>query len=284
VRAARRQAEGELQGERGRGGGSAAKPDAETRNRVADLEQENKTLRQRVEAARLRVHDLLSRLTFSRGAGARGRGTGGCARRARHSRCQRRGSVSTKSTAVQGDDRRRGVHGAVRPAPEYTREVAAYVDQALKKVLSQGPIVETHKAAILARWNHERVVPGEEGRARGRRAPCGTGGRSDEAAPAGERKAVTSSSPSLVRKWCFSDRRHSLRLRRSDAGDRSYGGLAGGVLSLLGGSVAAGVLFFVVGRRVERRTADAAARAAAARTSGCWGKHDSASCSRRKKS
>src|SRR5256885_2744670 len=34
--------------------------------------------------------------------------------------------------------------------PEYTREVAAYVDQALKQVLSQGPIVETHKAAILA--------------------------------------------------------------------------------------------------------------------------------------
>src|SRR2546428_14163584 len=35
-------------------------------------------------------------------------------------------------------------------SPEYTREVAAYVDQALKKVLSQGPLVETHKAAILA--------------------------------------------------------------------------------------------------------------------------------------
>ena len=34
--------------------------------------------------------------------------------------------------------------------PEYTREVAGFVDQALKKVLSQGPIVETHKAAILA--------------------------------------------------------------------------------------------------------------------------------------
>ena len=34
--------------------------------------------------------------------------------------------------------------------PEYTREVAAYVDQALKNVLSQGVIVETHKAAILA--------------------------------------------------------------------------------------------------------------------------------------
>jgi cell division protein ZapA len=34
--------------------------------------------------------------------------------------------------------------------PEYTREVAGHVDQALKKVLSQGPIVEIHKAAILA--------------------------------------------------------------------------------------------------------------------------------------
>jgi len=34
--------------------------------------------------------------------------------------------------------------------PEYTGELAAYLDQALKKVLSQGPLVETHKAAILA--------------------------------------------------------------------------------------------------------------------------------------
>jgi cell division protein ZapA len=34
--------------------------------------------------------------------------------------------------------------------PEYTREVAGYVDQALKKVLSSGGLVETHKAAILA--------------------------------------------------------------------------------------------------------------------------------------
>ena len=56
-------AEGDLKESGGRSG-SAAKPDAETRSRVADLEQENKTLRQRVEAARLRVHDLLSRLTF----------------------------------------------------------------------------------------------------------------------------------------------------------------------------------------------------------------------------
>lgn len=34
--------------------------------------------------------------------------------------------------------------------PEYTREVAAHVDEALQKVLSSGPLVETHKAAILA--------------------------------------------------------------------------------------------------------------------------------------
>jgi hypothetical protein len=57
-------AEAELKESGTRGAGSATKPDPETRNRVADLEQENKALRQRVEAARVRVHDLLSRLTF----------------------------------------------------------------------------------------------------------------------------------------------------------------------------------------------------------------------------
>ncbi len=34
--------------------------------------------------------------------------------------------------------------------PEYTRAVAAHVDQALSDVQSTGTIVETHKAAILA--------------------------------------------------------------------------------------------------------------------------------------
>src|ERR1041385_2435361 len=34
--------------------------------------------------------------------------------------------------------------------PEYTREVAGYLDQALKRVLAQSGLVETHKAAILA--------------------------------------------------------------------------------------------------------------------------------------
>ncbi|HXL11279.1 MAG TPA: hypothetical protein VN955_07775 [Gemmatimonadales bacterium] len=65
----------------GAGGGAAAKPDAETRGRAADLEQENRTLRQRVEGARTRVHDLLSRLTFleeqARQTGGNGGGGGG---------------------------------------------------------------------------------------------------------------------------------------------------------------------------------------------------------------
>jgi cell division protein ZapA len=34
--------------------------------------------------------------------------------------------------------------------PEYTREVASYVDGAIRRVLASGPIVESHKAAILA--------------------------------------------------------------------------------------------------------------------------------------
>src|SRR3970282_46617 len=62
----------------------------------------------------------------------------------------RRRSVSAKKHAV--DVMIGGEEYTVRSdlPPEYTRDVAAYVDQALKKVLSQGPIVETHKAAILA--------------------------------------------------------------------------------------------------------------------------------------
>jgi hypothetical protein len=78
-------AEAELKESGGsRGGASAAaKPDPETRTRVLDLEQENKALRQRVETAKLRVHDLLSRLTFLEeqarqgGAGNGGGGTAG---------------------------------------------------------------------------------------------------------------------------------------------------------------------------------------------------------------
>ncbi len=34
--------------------------------------------------------------------------------------------------------------------PEYTRQVAGYVDQSIRRVLHAGPMVESHKAAILA--------------------------------------------------------------------------------------------------------------------------------------
>jgi cell division protein ZapA len=34
--------------------------------------------------------------------------------------------------------------------PDYTRQVAAYVDAAIRRVLQAGPLVESHKAAILA--------------------------------------------------------------------------------------------------------------------------------------
>jgi uncharacterized membrane protein YgcG len=77
-------AEADLKETAGKGGAAVAKPDPEMRGRVVDLEQENKVLRQRVEAAKLRVHDLLSRLTFleeqARDSGnGGGRGSGGTA-------------------------------------------------------------------------------------------------------------------------------------------------------------------------------------------------------------
>src|SRR5439155_10588683 len=50
-------AEGELKESGGRGGASGAKPDAETRNRGADLGQENKRWGQRGEAGRGGVQD-----------------------------------------------------------------------------------------------------------------------------------------------------------------------------------------------------------------------------------
>ena len=52
------------------GGSGAARP---------ELETENKVLRQRVDAARVRVHDLLSRLTFLEEQ-AKESGNGGAAR------------------------------------------------------------------------------------------------------------------------------------------------------------------------------------------------------------
>jgi hypothetical protein len=62
-RARATKAEADLKASAG-SGGSVGKLDPETRGRVADLEQENKALRQRMEGARGRVQDLLSRLAF----------------------------------------------------------------------------------------------------------------------------------------------------------------------------------------------------------------------------
>ena len=63
-------------------GAAPARLDPEVRGRISDLEQENKHLKQRVEAARVRVGELLGRLTFledqarETAAGARGAGGG----------------------------------------------------------------------------------------------------------------------------------------------------------------------------------------------------------------
>lgn len=58
-------AENELKVAGGTGaGGASVRHEVEARSRVGELESENKALRLRVEAARLRVNDLLSRLSF----------------------------------------------------------------------------------------------------------------------------------------------------------------------------------------------------------------------------
>lgn len=60
-----------------------ARAEPEMRQRTAELEAENRALRQRVEATRIRVQDLLARLAFleEQGREASGAtGTGGAAR------------------------------------------------------------------------------------------------------------------------------------------------------------------------------------------------------------
>jgi hypothetical protein len=61
-----------------------ARPDPELRTRMAEMEAENRALRQRVEATRARLHDLLTRLSFleeqGRETAGGATGTGGAAR------------------------------------------------------------------------------------------------------------------------------------------------------------------------------------------------------------
>jgi hypothetical protein len=84
-------AETDLKESLGGKGPAPVKLDPEIKSRVADLEQENKTLRQRVEAARGRVHDLLSRLTFLEEQARETPGNGGG-----------RGSGTTRGSAAGG--------------------------------------------------------------------------------------------------------------------------------------------------------------------------------------
>jgi chromosome segregation ATPase len=77
-------AEAELKDIGARGAGTA-RADPDVKARATELEQENRALRQRVEAAKVRVQDLLSRLTFleeqarQAGDGGAGAGSGGSA-------------------------------------------------------------------------------------------------------------------------------------------------------------------------------------------------------------
>src|SRR5207244_6217115 len=134
-----------------------------------------------------------------RGApGGRGGGGGG-GWGGERSGCRRRSPVSTKKHAVKvmiG-----GEEYTVRSdlPPEYTREVAGYVDQALKKVLSQGPIVETHKAAILAALDiTNELFQAKKGE---REVAARLAALADDLTkllPPGKRKAVISHSSSVV--------------------------------------------------------------------------------------
>lgn len=57
-------AEAELQEYKTRGGGPAGPEMVQTRQRVVELEMENRQLRQRIDSARERVATIESRLTF----------------------------------------------------------------------------------------------------------------------------------------------------------------------------------------------------------------------------
>jgi cell division protein FtsB len=68
-----------LRAETGRGGASG-RPDADMRARLAELEADNRALRQRVDTARERVSGLLGRLTFLEEQAREQSGNGGAGR------------------------------------------------------------------------------------------------------------------------------------------------------------------------------------------------------------
>src|SRR5207245_3956230 len=96
--------------------------DPETRGRVAELEQGNRTLRQRGDAARGRVHALLWRLTFleeqARQAGGNG-GVGGAAGAAGATAAGGTGGATSSGSGGGGGTG--GATGGGRWAPRSTR-------------------------------------------------------------------------------------------------------------------------------------------------------------------
>src|SRR2546423_10619983 len=101
------------------------------------------------------------------------------------------------------------------------------------------------------------------------RTICSKRGRGSARSPPGSPRSRTTWRSCFprgsARRSSGSCRRVSLRLPRGAVLEIDpMADWLGTVASLLGGGVAAGVAFYPVGRRVERRTADAAARAAAA--------------------
>ena len=104
------------------------------RTRLLDLERENLELRSRVERAREMVTRLHQRLAFLEG-------------RAYH------GSVPVNPPPKQSVTVHVGGEElSIRSEhpPEYTREVAAHYDDALRRIRAMLPTIEAHKAAILA--------------------------------------------------------------------------------------------------------------------------------------
>src|SRR5439155_4560462 len=95
--------------------------------------------------------------------------------------------------------------------------------------------------------HHERAVPGEEGRARSRRPARGRGRRSREDAAAGEaqgaQRRLTTTPVAGPLPGAGAAR----------AGDRSMAEWPSLIAAVLGGGIAVGAVFYVVGRRLQRR-------------------------------
>src|SRR5256886_5487710 len=101
------------------------------------------------------------------------------------------------------------------------------------------------------------------------RTSCSRRGRGSARSPPGWPRSRTTwrscFPPGSARRSSDSCRRVSLRLPRGAVLEIDpMTDVLGIVAGLLGGGIAAGIAFYALGRRVERRTADAAARAAAA--------------------